>query len=142
MGLPDPKPCRLQAKHPIPREGPWEGLIIDDYFVLPVEDRSFVVRAPLPRSYCLRPIGPLPLRPLPALTGLSVSSGLRVPRLTPLKAPVADGVQSAAQLPRALLWPQHLSGGRVPCELRRVGLYFVVLQGFLPSKPEVPHVGP
>ena len=36
---------RLLGKHPVPLHGPWEGLIIDDFFALGVESKSFVAGA-------------------------------------------------------------------------------------------------
>ncbi|CAE7419264.1 unnamed protein product [Symbiodinium sp. CCMP2592] len=39
-------PGRLQSKHPVAPNGPWQGLIIDDFFALSVEPCDFVEGAP------------------------------------------------------------------------------------------------
>ncbi|CAE7829539.1 unnamed protein product, partial [Symbiodinium necroappetens] len=43
-------PGRLQASHPVSATGPWQGLIIDDFFALAVQPGSFRSGSPSPSS--------------------------------------------------------------------------------------------
>ena len=43
-------PGRLQSSHPVSSAGPWQGLIIDDYFALAVQPGHFLNGSPSPSS--------------------------------------------------------------------------------------------